>query len=82
MNHPLVHQQAKAWGERIFKSAGSVEDKLRELHRISFSREATAGEIAWGTAALETLGSAQNRQEAWSSLCHIIMNRKEFIYVF
>lgn len=82
LNHPLIHQQSKSWADKILKSDDSDEDKLREVHRVAFSREATEEEIKWGLAALEKLGLAQNPGEAWASLCHIIINRKEFIYVF
>ena len=82
LNHPLVHQQAKVWGERIVKREESDQEKLRHLHRVAFSREATKEEIEWGLSALGKLGAAANPQEAWISLCHIIINRKEFIYVF
>ena len=82
LNHPLVHQQARVWGEGIVKRNGSDQEKLSRLHREAFSREITKEEIEWGLSALKKLGVDANPQEAWASLCHIIINRKEFIYVF
>jgi hypothetical protein len=81
LNHPLVHRQAKVWGDRMTNAEGSDEEKLRKIHRVAFSREATPEEIDWGLGALEKLSEGVGKPEAWTSLCHIIMNRKEFIYV-
>ncbi|MFT6242042.1 MAG: hypothetical protein ACJAQT_004145 [Akkermansiaceae bacterium] len=81
LNHPLVHQQSKIWGERVMESEGSDEAKLKRLHQVAFSREASADEIAWGVSALEKLTAGSDKKGAWISLCHIFMNRKEFIYV-
>lgn len=81
LNHPLVHLQSKIWGEKVMKSEGSDEEKLKRLHQVAFSREASADEIAWGLSALGKLTAGSDKKGAWISLCHIFMNRKEFIYV-
>ncbi len=82
LNHPLVHQQAKKWSERILKGEGDDRQKLKELHRVAFSREASEEELEWGLGALEKFGVEKDLEGAWASLSHVIFNRKEFIYVF
>lgn len=82
MNDPMVHDLAGKWAAKMIKSPGETKDRLRLLHRQAFSREAREEEIRWGLSALEKLGLNDNPQEAWKALCHIMINRKEFIYVF
>ena len=82
LNHPLVHEQSRKWAERILKSEVSVEDRIKLLHRQAFAREARADEIIWAFGALEKFDVSVDQTAAWSSLCHLMMNRKEFLYVF
>lgn len=82
MNDPMVHDLSGKWATRILKSSGDAKERLRLMHRQAFSRPAREDEIRWGLAALEKLGVKENEQEAWKALCHIMINRKEFIYVF
>jgi hypothetical protein len=51
------------------------------LHEQAFGRDATEAELEWGRKALKELG-AENSEEAWTAFCHLMINRKEFIYVF
>ena len=82
MNDPMVHDLSGKWATRILKRSGDAKERLRLMHRQAFSRPAREDEIRWGLAALEKLGVKENEQEAWKALCHIMINRKEFIYVF
>ncbi|MEN8848504.1 MAG: PSD1 and planctomycete cytochrome C domain-containing protein [Akkermansiaceae bacterium] len=82
LNHPLVHDQAGKWARRILNSPASTEERLALMHRQGFARDPQPDEITWGLAALDQLGVSEDPQAAWTSLCHLMMNRKEFIYVF
>ena len=86
MNDPFVHQQAEAWAEDLTASDLSVEDRLHAIHLKAYSRPATQRELSWGKDLLQTLaeeyGCSIDDQQAWTDLCHLIYNRKEFIYLF
>ena len=80
LNDPFVHQQAQSWARRVMAGGGTVDDQLRKVHRQAFGREATEAELQWGRKVLKELGGAT--EAAWKGLCHLMINRKEFIYVF
>ncbi|YCM45702.1 PSD1 and planctomycete cytochrome C domain-containing protein [Verrucomicrobiaceae bacterium 227] len=74
MNSEFAHQQAKVWAASL---QGSEDEKIRQIHLQAFSRPPGDGEIAWSKDALSKLG-----ESPWVSLCHLMINRKEFLYVF
>ena len=85
LNDPFVHLQAKNWAQRIVDSPLSTEDRINQLHLVAFSRPATDEEFTWARSVLETMaeayGTTPDSAEAWSDLCHLMFNRKEFIYL-
>jgi len=74
MNSEFVHHQAKLWAESL---SGSDEQRIVQMHLQAFSRLPREGEMEWSLNALEELGESR-----WVSLCHLMLNRKEFLYVF
>jgi hypothetical protein len=88
MNGPLVRAQARLWAERTLRDSGrSDDDRLRDLFLTAFGRAPTSEEAR---ACLRFVGSpmAEGRQsadrpdlEAWSGLCHILFNMKEFLFI-
>ena len=86
MNAPFVHEQAQAWAERIIQSELSVEDRINDIHLDAFSRPATKKEINWArrflTSMTEEYKTNLNNSKVWRDLCHLIYNRKDFIYLF
>ena len=81
LNDRFVHGQATAWAKRIMGRKGTADDRLKMLHEQAFGRSATAAELEWGRKALRELGP-ENSEAGWAALCHLMINRKEFIYVF
>ncbi|MDB4508328.1 PSD1 and planctomycete cytochrome C domain-containing protein [Akkermansiaceae bacterium] len=84
LNHPLVHDQAEKWAQRILKEESSTDERIQRIHRQAFSRDAAAEELTWAQDAIQTLSKdqGQNELQTWSALCHLMINRKEFLYVF
>ena len=74
MNSEFVHQQARVWAQSL---QGSDEEKIRQIHLQAFSRPPDEAEMEWAQRALSELGDSP-----WESLCHLMINRKEFLYVF
>jgi len=85
LNDPFVHLQAKNWAQRMIASPLSEQDRINQLHLVAFSRPATDEEFTWARSVLKTMaeayGTSPDSLEAWSDLCHLMFNRKEFIYL-
>jgi len=80
MNDPLVQELASAWATRL-NAAGdrsSDRDRLSLAYRQAFARKPDAGEIE---RLLTFLDTNSDREAAWRSLCHVLFNKKEFIYL-
>lgn len=82
LNHPLIHEQSRKWAEKILSQKTSPEERINRLHRQAFSRNATEQELIWAKAALDQLSADQSELETWTAFCHLMINRKEFLYVF
>ena len=87
MNGELTWNMAEVWARRILKSdATAFDDRVRELHRRAFGREATAREIEWAHELLRDQDvdekTAETNHGVWTAICHTMLNRKELIYVY
>ena len=89
-NDPFVIQEAKRWAEQLTElDLPSTEDRIDHIHRLAFSRPATKAEISlakqmlrYDSSEINTEdASAPPSQEAWQNFCHLMLNRKEFIFV-
>ncbi len=90
MNDPLVIEQSKRWADRtLADSSQTPEQRVESLYLTAFARRATDAEKS---EALSFLASYPGRSdatpdatkaphEAWTDLCHVLFNVKEFIYV-
>ena len=80
MNDPLVQELASAWAGHLNAGADRINDRdrLSLAFRQAFAREPDAGEVDRLTAFLDT---SSDRESAWSGLCHVLFNLKEFIYL-
>ncbi len=90
LNDPFIIQQAERWAEQIMRDGNlSTEQRIDRLHRIALSRPANAKEIDLATHMLNffTDNSAGKQNQslksklAWQNLCHLMFNRKEFIFI-
>jgi hypothetical protein len=78
LNNPFVLQQAELWAEHAFSHRGlSSAEQIESMYEAAFARRPSANEMA---AALTFVGNGGDRQ-AWSDLCHVLFNVKEFIFV-
>lgn len=82
LNHPLIHEQSRRWAEIALSQKNTPEERINRLHRQAFSRDASEQEVTWAKAALKKLSMDQTELEAWTAFCHLMINRKEFLYVF
>jgi len=76
MNNPLVVQQARQWAERTADAEPSA--RVETLYEMAFARLPHPEEQA---AALAFVAAGDSSLEAWSDLCHVLLNTKEFVFV-
>jgi len=98
LNDSLVAQQAEAWSKRVRSLRNRVSmsrentadrhderSMIAELYESAFARLPTVDEMAAAQRFLneQMRDSAPGRvTEAWSDLCHVLVNVKEFTYVY
>jgi hypothetical protein len=94
MNDPFIVGQARRWAEQSLAEANRpARARLEDLYVTAFGRAPT-GEEARGCLEFLELrldgrgavsDEAQGRDHSahsWMDLCHILINMKEFIFVF
>ncbi len=89
MNDPFVHQEAERWAQRLFaedvfgEAARPVEEaRLTSMYLSAFGRAPSAEEQSAGLDYLHARSAAGGtQQEAWTELCHVLINMKEFRYL-
>ena len=84
MNDPLVVEQAKRWADAVLTAPSqTIEQRLDRLYLTAFARHPTPPEISEAVAFLNTQGAdrAENQNEAWKNICHVMFNLKEFVFI-
>ncbi len=91
MNDPFVHQQAEYWANRSIASADSqaLAARINQFYLSAFSRRATNPELEKDMSFIRSQAMAQGvpledigrSASIWKDFCHILFNRKEFIYL-
>jgi len=91
LNDPLVHSQARLWASRELAAPGRTpRERIDDLYMTAFGRPSTDEEFRASLAFLAS--QAQTRQTgaptsddptllAWSDLCHVLINVKDFIFI-
>ncbi|HMF20153.1 MAG TPA: DUF1553 domain-containing protein, partial [Gemmataceae bacterium] len=80
LNDPFVHQQAGVWAKKILATKASSEDRIRLMYQAAFSRPPDESELNACLRFLEQQRSAK-LEASWSSLAHVLLNTKEFIFL-
>ena len=85
MNNGWVDGEAHALARRVLEASATNGGRVEAVWRFGLGREATELERSSGLAHIGDLlshPSAKNSEEnAWASLCHVLINCNEFIYV-
>jgi len=83
MNDPFVSDQARKWATRLLKDHPDEEIRLKTAFIEATGREPTDEEL---NQLIDFLADLRQKQkldelESWSSLCHVLFNTKEFIFI-
>jgi hypothetical protein len=85
MNNPFVIQQAEIWAKRVLADKGlSAKERIVKMYVTAFCRPPTEAELTEALAFLDEQGRQYSKPDdprAWTDLCHVLMNVKEFIFV-
>ena len=90
MNDPFVAQQAQVWAKRLVsnRDESAPEPLLAQAYLSAFGRVPNQSETAQALAFLKQYAAAKGSapanlmdEAAWSDLCHVLFNVKEFIYI-
>lgn len=86
MNNDWVQAQSKAFAQRVIKESADAKGRVDRAWQLAFERlpsdEERAGALAHVEVQQKRLATAGNaEEEAWASLCHVLLNANEFIYV-
>jgi Protein of unknown function (DUF1553) len=85
MNNPLVVQQAELWAKRTLAEAGLTnEQRIAKLYLTAFARPPEAAELKEALAFLDQQSKrygGPDNPRAWTDLCHVLFNVKEFIFI-
>ena len=73
MNSPFVHEMSRIWAIKARE-----QGDLSLLWRDALAREASQEELDRAALFLEEHGQGE---DAWTALCHAILNTKEFTYL-
>jgi hypothetical protein len=92
LNDPLVIGQSRHWAKRALREpAQSIKQRLDGLYLAALGRSPTEEEARASLEFLTRRSPEQTRVpapgpepslEAWADLCHVLINMKEFIFVY
>ncbi len=80
LNDPFVLERSKLWASRTIASKATRDERLDSLYRTAFGRAPTDRERQDASTFLGAESPGQEVQ-AWTDLCHVLMNTKEFIFI-
>ena len=89
MNNEFVHQQASVWAKHLLKAGmQSDADIIKLAYRSAFAREPSESELesllefarADTANPLDSTSALQN-ETILTSLCHVLLNQKELLFL-
>jgi hypothetical protein len=94
LNDAFVRDQAEQLASRVTERGGTTtQERVDSAFRLALARGPTAAELAWCSELLarqarqdsqsgaERDGVQQSEHAALVSLCHVLLNTNEFLYV-
>jgi hypothetical protein len=90
MNDPFVVEQSRVWARRLLadKSA-TAEERIEQMYETAFARPPKKEELHDALAFLEIQSrqreldpsQAEQDEDVWTDLCHVLFNVKEFVFL-
>ena len=80
MNDPFVAEQSRLWAQRLLSEVPDDGERLNRMFEMALSREPTEQERNRIQSYLSAR-AGDNPLETWTSLAHVAINKKEFIFI-
>jgi hypothetical protein len=77
-NDPLVRELAASWANHLCDETSAADERLNSAYLTAYGRLPTVDERATAQTFLQ---SATDEREAWTDLCHVLINTKEFVTI-
>ena len=86
LNNHFTHSQSEALANRLIKQTSRTHEQIKLAWRLAFGRNPANAELVQATAHLRAQQTHFKKEEkadhlALASLCHVLLNSNEFIYV-
>jgi hypothetical protein len=83
LNNAWVHEQSRTFAERVTTARESSTDRIDLAWTLALGRGPTEAERTAALAHVQAYQSsaADDALAPWTSLCHVLINSNEFIYV-
>ncbi|MCW3095538.1 MAG: Protein of unknown function (DUF1553)/Protein of unknown function (DUF1549)/Planctomycete [Chthonomonadaceae bacterium] len=84
LNDPFVVAEAQEWAKHTLAEPGTPDQRIDRLYETAFSRLPKPVEREAARAFLAAQGQEYGKPDdprAWSDLCHVLFNVKEFIFL-
>jgi hypothetical protein len=85
MNNPFVVGESERWAKRVLSEKDrKPAQRIEKMYVACFGRTPSDTELKEALAFLEEQGKEYGKADdvrAWSDLCHVLMNVKEFIFL-
>ncbi len=83
MNDPFVVEQSRLWAELIEESEGTSTEKIEGMYLAALGRPPSGEEMGRVQAYMEAAAAAgSDAEQIWADLGHVVLNMKEFIYIY
>ena len=85
LNNGFVHGQSEAIADQVAGAEPEIDAQIRAAWRRTLAREPTGPEVALAREHVDRLIARfppeQARRRALGSLCHVLLNSSEFLYI-
>lgn len=84
LNNPFGHEQATALAARVLELSSDDRDRVHRVWRFAYSRSPDAEEVTAALAHVQRQRAQfveDQERRAWASLCLVLLNANEFVYV-
>lgn len=86
MNGPFVAQEARRWAQSVLHQSRSPAERIERMYLTALTRQPdeqeTAAALAFVDEQARRYGTAnQDDLRAWTDLCHVLFNVKEFTFI-
>ncbi|MBL8848726.1 MAG: DUF1553 domain-containing protein, partial [Planctomycetaceae bacterium] len=81
LNNAWVHEQSRAFAARVSTGAEGAKERIARAWTLALGRAPTELEQAAALSHIEAFPESDDALAAWTSLCHVLINSNEFLYV-